>query len=97
MAMTMDEAIEAGLLAQAYRTIPELIANCEGEATGPLKPKQRRWKALALEVWGKDHEDDSGQEHVGEVLLPPTFAVSALGLVKQAIAVRLGELGVVVE
>lgn len=94
----MDDAIEAGLLAQAYRTIPELITDCDAEATGPIEPPSRRWRTLALEVWGKDHEDDSGQEHVGpEVLLPPTFAVRALQLVKDAIAMRLGELGVVVE
>ncbi len=94
----MDDAIEAGLLAEAYRTIPELISDAEAQATGPLDEGTTRWKTLALELWAKDHEDDSGQEHVGpEVRLPATFAVRAMRHVKDAIAVRLGELGVPVD
>jgi hypothetical protein len=93
----MDEAVEAGLLVEAYRSVDELIEDCDAEATGEIDTAKghTRWKILALEYWAKDHEDDSSQEHIGpELRLPPTFAVHVTKLVKVEIAKRLAELGV---
>lgn len=96
--MTMDEAIEAGLLATAFRLMPELISDCEGEATGELDPEQVRWPTLCLELWGQNSEEDGNKAHVGEgIPLPTIFAPRLMQVVKAEIAARLGELGVVVE
>lgn len=91
----MDEGIEAGLLVDALRAVPELLEEVRAEALDPVDSKHTRWKLMALEFWGKDHEDDSDQEHIGsELRLPPTFAVHLVGIVKREIEARLTELGV---
>jgi hypothetical protein len=96
--VTMDEAIEAGLLVDAFRRMPQLILDCEQEATGEIAKGHTRWKILALEIWAKDHEDDSSQQHVGEeIRLPPTFVGPMLAMVATMIAGRLTQLGVEVE
>lgn len=91
----MDEAVEAGLLVDALRSLPELLDDLKTETLGPIDPKHTRWKLMALEFWGKDHEDDSGQQRIGpELRLPVTFALHLVGIVKREIEARLTELGV---
>lgn len=91
----MDEAIEAGLLAQALRLMPELITDTQAEATGEIDAGQTRWPTLCLELWGQNSEEDSKKAHVGEgIPLPTIFAPRLLEVVKREIEARLGELGV---
>jgi hypothetical protein len=94
--MTMDDAVEAGLLVQAIRLMPELISDVEAEATGELEAGQTRWPTLCLELWGQNSEEDSNKDHIGEgVPLPLIFTARLLGVMKREIEARLDELGVV--
>ena len=93
--MTMDEAVEAGLLVDALRALPELHKEMKAECIDPIEEPSRRWKTMALEFWGKDHADDSSQEHVGpELRLPPAFAFFIVAMVTREIEARLRTLGV---
>ena len=91
--MTRDEATEAGLLVDALEQLPELISEVRAEIDGPFEANTP-WKALRLEFWGQDHEDDSSQQCVGGVALPPTMALEVAKTAKALIEARLRTIGV---
>lgn len=93
--MTVEDAIEAGRLATAWRKLNELQKDLHEEVAGKIPEDHTRWARYRLSISGWD--DDDNNEQIGSFLVSPKLAEDIVLDLLLTVKAHLLEHGVTVD